>query len=153
VICLAYEYVELSIERPLEEIIMHAEAETAAVSNKMLWAGRVMSLLPVLMLIMSGVMKLAKPAAVVEGFALLGYPENLALPLGIVELACTALYVIPQTAILGAILLTGYLGGATATHVRIGEPFYAPIVLGLLVWGGLYLRDTGLRALIPLRKI
>jgi hypothetical protein len=117
----------------------------------MLWAGRIMSALPVLMLLMSGVMKLVKPAAVVEGFTHLGYPDSLALGLGIVELACTVIYVIPRTAVLGAILLTGYLGGAITTHLRIGEPFFGPIILGLLVWGGLYLRDERLRGLLPLR--
>ncbi len=127
-------------------------AQTAPVSKKMLWAGRVMSALPVLMLLFSGVTKLMKPAPVVEGFAHLGYPESLALGLGIVELACAVVYVIPRTSVLGAILMTGYLGGATATHLRIGEPFFTPIVLGLLVWGGLYLRDDRLRALLPLRS-
>ena len=83
---------------------------------------------------MSGVMKLLKPAAVVEGFNQFGWPDNLALALGIVELSCTALYVVPRTAVLGAILLTGYLCGAVATHVRIGDPsFYGPIIFGVLV--------------------
>jgi len=118
----------------------------------MLWAGRIISTLPVLLLLFSGVMKLMKPAAVVEGFAQLGYPESLALGIGILELVCTVVYVIPRTSILGAILLTGFLGGATATHVRIGDPFFMPVVLGGLVWGGLFLRDDGLRALIPLRR-
>jgi hypothetical protein len=118
----------------------------------MLWAGRIMSALPVLMLLFSSVMKLMKPAPVVEGFAHLGYPASLALGLGIIELTCAVVYVIPRTSVLGAILLTGYLGGATATHVRIGEPFFMPIVLGLLVWGGLYLREDRLRALLPLRS-
>jgi hypothetical protein len=121
-------------------------------SKTMLWAGRLMSALPVLMLLFSGVMKLMKPAPVVEGFTHLGYPASLALGLGIVELTCTGVYVIPRTSVLGAILLTGYLGGATATHLRIGEPFFMPIILGVLVWGGLYLRDDRLRALLPLRR-
>jgi hypothetical protein len=119
---------------------------------KMLWAGRIMSTVPILMLFLSGVMKLMKPASVIEGFVRLGYPESLALGIGIVELACTVVYAIPRTSVLGAILLTGYLGGATATHVRIGEPFYMPIILGMLVWGGLFLRDERLRALLPLRQ-
>ncbi len=127
-------------------------AQVAPGSKTMLWAGYIMSTLPVLMLLFSGVMKLMKPAPVVEGFAHLGYPESLALGLGIVELACAVVYVIPRTAVFGAILMTGYLGGATATHVRIGEPFFMPIVLGVLVWGGLYLRDDRLRALLPLRR-
>lgn len=126
--------------------------QTAPVSKKMLWAGWVLSALPVLLLLFSGVMKLVKPPAVVEGLGQFGYPESLALALGIVEIACTVLYAIPQTAVLGAILLTGYLGGATATHVRIGDPFFMPILVGVLIWGGLYLRDARLRALVPLRS-
>lgn len=121
-------------------------------SKTMLWAGRIMSALPVLMLLFSSVMKLMKSAPVVEGFTHLGYPESLALGLGIVELTCAVVYVIPRTSVLGAILLTGYLGGATATHLRIGEPFFMPIILGVLVWGGLFLRDDRLRALLPLRR-
>lgn len=126
--------------------------EIEPVSKKALWTGYVMSILPVLLLVMSAVMKFAKPEPVVEGFAHLGYPESLALALGIVELGCTILYLIPQTAVLGAILLTAYLGGATATHVRIEEAFFMPILLGIFVWGGLFLRDRRIRALIPLRK-
>ena len=131
---------------------MQSDTQTASISKKMIWAGRIMSALPVLMLLLSGVMKLVKPAAVVEGFARLGYPESLTVGIGIVELACAALYVVPRTSVLGAILLTAYLGGATATHVRIGEPFFMPILLGVLVWGGLFLRDERLRALLPLRQ-
>ena len=131
---------------------MQTENPPAPVSKKMLWAGRIMSTLPVLMLIMSGVMKLLKPPTVKEGFTHLGLNENLSLGLGILELTCTALYAIPRTSVLGAILLTGYCGGAILTHLRIGEQFIAPVVLGLLVWGGLYLRDARVRALIPLRK-
>lgn len=102
---------------------------------------------------MSAVMKLIKPPPVVEGFAHLGFPESLALGLGLLELACAVVYVIPQTSVLGAILLTGYLGGATVTHLRVGDPFLTPVILGMLVWGGLYLRDPRLRALIPLRRL
>jgi hypothetical protein len=109
-------------------------------------------MLPVLMLVMSGVMKLLKPPDVIDGFTKLGYDPNLALGLAVVELACTALYVFPRTAVLGAILLTGYLGGAVATHVRVGDVYVIPIVLGVLVWGGLYLRDVRVRTLIPLRR-
>ncbi len=131
---------------------MQSATQTAPVSKKKLWAGRILSALPVLMLLFSGVMKLVKPAAVVQGFAHFGYPESLALSIGILELACAVVYVIPRTSVLGAILLTGYLGGATATHVRIGEAlFIIPVILGVLVWGGLFLRDDRLRALIPLR--
>lgn len=110
-----------------------------------------MSTLPVLMLLFSGIMKLIKPPSVMEGFAHLGYDESVTLGLGVVELLATLLYIIPRTSVLGAILLTGYLGGATATHLRIGEPFHMAILLGAFVWGGLYLRDERLRLLIPLR--
>lgn len=132
---------------------MQAVAEPPTVSKKSLWAGRIVSALPVLMLLASAIGKLVKPAAVVEGFTHLGYPESLARPLGILELACTVLYVIPQTSVLGAILLTGYLGGAITTHLRVGEPFFIPVLLGVLVWLGLYLRDPRLRNFIPLRRM
>ena len=131
---------------------MQSGTQTAPVSKKRLWAGRIISALPVLMLLLSGVTKLAKPAFVVEGFAGLGYPESLVLGIGIVEIVCTVIYMIPRTSVLGAILVTGYLGGATATHVRVGDPFFGPVILGVLVWFGLYLRDDRLRALIPLRS-
>lgn len=141
-----------SIEKEPDEKFIQAGAQPAPVSKKRLWAGRIISALPALMLLFSGVVKLMQPAPVVEEFARLGYPESMALGIGILELACTVVYVIPRTSILGAILLTGYLGGATATHARIGDPFFMPIVLGVLVWGGLFLRDDRLRALIPLRS-
>ena len=131
---------------------MQSGFQTAPVSKKKLWAGRIISALPVLMLLFSGVLKLIKPAAVVVEFTRLGYAESTAIGLGIVELGCTVLYMIPRTSILGAILLIAYLGGATATHVRIGDPFFIPIVLGVLIWLGLYLRDDRLRSLIPLRS-
>ncbi|MDX2032327.1 MAG: DoxX family protein [Blastocatellia bacterium] len=123
-----------------------------AASGKMLWAGRILSALPTLLLIFSGVMKLMKPAPVLEGFAKFGYQEHSLLGIAIVELACAALYLIPQTAVLGAILLTGYLGGATMTHLRIGDPFLMTVVVGVALWGGLHLRDERLRALLPLRS-
>jgi hypothetical protein len=117
----------------------------------MLWTGRIMSALPVLMLLMSGVMKIAQTAEVMKGFA--DWPPGMAVKIGILELACTVIYLIPRTAVLGAILLTGYLGGATAVSVRLGTPaFILPVVFGVLVWGGLYLRDPRLRAVIPLVK-
>ena len=131
---------------------MELDTQTVPGSKKMLWASWIMSALPALALLMSGVMKLVKPPEVAEGFAKLGWDESLALGLAIVEIACTVIYLIPRTAVLGAILLTGYLGGAVATHVRIGDPFFVPIILGMLVWGGLYLRDERLRALLPLRS-
>ena len=125
------------------------------VSRGALWGGRIMSWLPALFLLVDGVMKLFKPAVVVEATVKLGYPENTIVPIGIVLTACTILYLIPRTAVLGAILLTGYLGGAVATHVRVGEglfPISFPIIFGVLLWGGLYLRDNRLRTLIPLHQ-
>lgn len=121
-------------------------------SRTMVWAGRVLSALPALMLLFSAGMKLAGPPALADGFKHLGYPLSMAVGLGILELSCTLLYLIPRTAVLGAILLTGYLGGAVATHLRVGDPFIAPALLGVVVWGGLFLRDARLRALIPLRS-
>jgi DoxX-like family len=135
---------------------MQVATQTAPVSKKRLWAGRIISLLPVLFLFMDGLMKLLKPAVVVQATVTLGYAEKTIVPLGILLLSCTALYAIPRTAVLGAILLTGYLGGAVATNVRVGNPVFTyilfPVYLGVLIWLGLYLRDERLRALIPLRK-
>ena len=99
-------------------------------------------------------MKLVKPASVIEATVQLGFPESVIVGLGIVLLACLVLYLIPRTAVLGAILLTGYLGGAVATHVRVGDALWTillPVVFGILFWGGLYLRDKRLSELIPLR--
>jgi len=134
---------------------MQSDTQTAPVSRKRLWTGRITSVLPALFLIFDGIMKLVKPAPVVEGTIRLGYPESSIVGMGIVLLACTVLYLIPRTAILGVILLTGYLGGAVATHVRVGEglfPVLFPVVFGALLWGGLWLRDERLRALIPLQS-
>lgn len=117
-----------------------------------LWTGRVISALPILILLASAVMKLAKPDFVMEEFHRFGYSDSVVTILGIVEIACAVVYTIPRTAVLGAILITGYLGGAVATHVRVGDPFIGPIVLGVLVWLGLVLRDRRLRDLLPLRK-
>jgi len=121
-------------------------------SKKLLWIGRVLSAIPALMLLVSGTMKLVKPPQLAEGFAHLGWPEHLATPLGILEITCTIIYLIPQTATLGAILLTGYMGGAIATHVRIGEPFIAQSLLGIVIWLGLFLRDKRLWAVLPIRQ-
>lgn len=123
----------------------------AVVSKKMLWIGRVISALPVLLLLFSASMKITRAPAAVEGFAKYGYPDRVIAPLGLVELTCTIIYVIPRTSVLGAILLAGYLGGATATHVRAGEPFIMPVIAGVLVWLGLLLREARLRPLLPLR--
>jgi hypothetical protein len=134
---------------------MQPNSQIAPISKTKTWAGRIVSALPILFLLMDGIMKLFKPALVVEATVKLGYPENVIVPLGIVLTVCTLLYAIPRTAILGAILLTGYLGGAVATHVRLSEgvfPVTFPIIMGVLIWGGLWFRDDRVRALIPLRQ-
>jgi hypothetical protein len=132
---------------------MSTDSNAGAASAKMVWIGRLISALPVLMLIFSASMKLSKSAAVVKGFQDFGYAEKVILPLGIVELLCVVLYVIPKTSVLGAILITGYLGGAIATHVRAADgQFFMPAVLGVLVWAGLYCRDVKIRALVPWRS-
>lgn len=125
----------------------------APVSKWALWIGRVMSTLPVLMLFMSAYMKISKNPQAVEGFTEIGYKTSHLVPIGIVEIICTVLYIIPQTAVLGAVLLTGYLGGAVATHV-IGDDgmFMNPVIFGVVLWGGLFLRDRRIRALMPLRR-
>src|SRR5467141_227722 len=123
------------------------------VSKKSLWAGRIISAVIVLFLLFDGGVKVMRLAPAVDATVRLGYPARLLLAIGIAELTCAVLYVIPRTSILGAILLTGYLGGATATQVRLEDPwFYFPIVIGVLVWGGLVLREERLRALIPFRS-
>ena len=131
---------------------MQSDPQNSHISNKMVWAGRIVSAMPVLMLTFSAVLKLIKPVDVVTEFGRLGYPESVVIGIGILELLCTVIYLIPRTSILGAILLTGYLGGATATHVRIGDLFIYPVIAGVLVWGGLWLRNSRIRALIPLKK-
>jgi hypothetical protein len=122
------------------------------ISKKALWAGYTMTALPVLLLLASGATKLIKPDPVVKGFVQYGFPEGQMIPLGILEITCTVLYVIPRTSVLGAILLTGYLGGATAANVRIGQNYLVPVIVGVLVWGGLFMRDARLRELIPMKR-
>jgi hypothetical protein len=134
-------------------------AVTAAlnVTERRPWAGYIVSAIPVLFLLMDAIGKFVRPEAVVSGTIELGYRESVILPLGVILLACVALYVIPRTAVLGAILLTGYLGGAVATHVRIGSPLFThllfPVYIGVLLWLGLYLRSRKLRELVPFGSI
>jgi hypothetical protein len=135
---------------------MQSGTQAAPVSKKRLWAGRIISALVVLFLVFDSVIKFIKPAPVVEACAKLGLPMNLVVGIGIVLLICTTLYAIPRTSILGAILLTGYLGGAVVTHLRVGDPLFShvlfPTYFGMLLWLGLYLREDRLRALLPLRS-
>ena len=134
---------------------MQSVIATTTSSKKALWAGRIIKWLPILFLLFDASMKLIKAVPVVEGTVKLGYQESTIVPLGIVLLVCTVLYAIPQTSVLGAMLLTGYLGGAVATHVRVGDPLLThvlfPVYMGILVWLGLYLREPRLRPLAPLR--
>ncbi len=134
---------------------MQSRPQTEDVSKGMLWTGRILSGLMALFFVFDGVGHLMKPAPVVEAFARLGYPLSASVGIGVLALICTAIYVTPKTSILGAILLTGYLGGAVSTHVRAGSsPFEIlfPAILGGLVWLGLLVRDPELRRLIPLRR-
>lgn len=134
---------------------MSTTAQVVAISKKAIWTGRVISTLVVLFMLMDGVMKVMTPPAVVKGFAQSGWPIHFAVPLGIIALVCTLIYAIPRTSILGAILLTGWLGGAVASQMRMGNPAFEttfPIIFGILVWLGLFLREDRLRALIPLKR-
>ena len=125
----------------------------APVSSKRLWAGRIISTSTALLLLFSGTMKLLKVPAVIEGMAHYGYPEHLIVFIGTLEIGCTIVYLIPRTAMLGAILMTGYLGGATATNVRVGDPsFIGPVLAGVFLWAGLFLRDRRLTALLGARR-
>jgi hypothetical protein len=142
-----------------EEKVMRSDSQNVRVSKPMVWVGWIIGLLPALALILSSLTKLAhrefagkEPDFVEQGFEHLGWDISSDLTLGILELVCTVVYLVPRTAVLGAVLVTGYLGGAIATHVRIHEPVITQVILGVLVWGGLYFREPRLRALLPFRK-
>lgn len=121
-----------------------------------LWTGRILSTLGALFLLWDSVMKLMRPPVVLESFERLGYPAGVAIGIGLLQLFCLAIYVIPRTSVLGAILLTGFLGGAVASHVRVGDPLLThvlfPAYIGAMLWLGLYLREDRLRTLVPLRS-
>lgn len=125
-------------------------------SNAQLWTGRVLGGLCILFLVFDSIGKIVRVEPVVQGTVELGYPDTVLVPLGLVLLASTILYAIPATAVLGAILLTGYLGGAVATHVRVSHPLMThtlfPVWLGVALWGALWLRDPRLRALVPIAR-
>jgi hypothetical protein len=134
---------------------MQSEPIPQTTSKGMWWAGWVVGGLPALFLLLDGVMKLLKPAPILEATEKLGYPASTILGMGIVLIVSDVLYLLPSTSVLGAILLTGYLGGATASHVRIGDPMFAicfPVIFGVFIWGGLWLRDARLRALTPIKN-
>jgi DoxX-like family len=117
-----------------------------------LWTGRVISALIILFMLFDGAAKIARFKPYVEGTVKAGFADNLVIILGFVGLIPTILYAIPQTSVLGAILLAAYFGGATATHVRLGQPWYFPVVFGILTWLALWLREPRLRTLVPLRR-
>lgn len=132
---------------------MQPGTQIAKSSTSGIWAGRIISGLIVAFLVADAVPKILRVSAVVKATGQAGYPETLVAPIGITLLICVVFYVIPRTSVLGAILLTGYLGGATATMVRIQNPwFFLPVIFGMLVWAGVFLRDSRLRALIPLKN-
>ncbi len=135
---------------------MDNAAQTVPISKGQLWTGRALSTVAILFMLFDTVIHAMRGPQVVQGFAQLGFPLSIAIPLSTVEFIGIVLYVIPRTSVLGAILLTGYLGGAVAAQVRIGAPLLgfvlAPVYVALFLWGGLYLRDERVRALIPLRR-
>jgi hypothetical protein len=135
---------------------LYGKKEMTRMNNKALWTGRILSGIAVLFLLFDAIGKLMKPAAVVEGTTQLGWPVSVIVPLGIIQVICLIAYLVPRTSVLGAILWTGYLGGAVATHVRIGNPLFShilfPIYVALLLWGGLWLRDRRVRALLPIAE-
>jgi hypothetical protein len=141
------------VRRPGMETILDSNTGLTAAnpnekSSAALWTGRVLTALASLFFLFDCTVKVLKLSVAMEGTARLGYPTSVVFPLGLVELACVALFVVPRTAFVGALLLTAYLGGATATHVRLGEPFFLPIVFGVVIWAGLVLRDPRLKALL-----
>lgn len=117
----------------------------------MLWIGRILSGICALLFLMSAMMKLVKGEPVLKAMETFGMAESLIVPIGVLELVCLALYLIPRTAVLGAVLLTGYLGGATVTHLRVSDPFIMPVIIGVVVWFGIWFREPRLRAILPLR--
>jgi len=135
---------------------MQTTTQASPISRKSIWAGRIITGLIAAFLVFDAVIHLLKPAPVVEGFAKFGFPIRFAVPLGVIELVGILLYVIPSTSILGAIFLTGYLGGAIAIQLPTGNPFFGevlfPVYIGVFLWGGIYLRDEKLRAIVPLRS-
>ena len=135
---------------------MQTSHVTPGVSSKSRWAGIIISGIVVLFLLVDGAIKLIPLDIVVQTSEQLGIPTHLARTLGVLTLVCTILYAVPRTSMLGAVLLTGYLGGAIYTHLRAGSPMLTHtlfgVYLGVLIWGGLYLRDERVRALIPFAR-
>jgi hypothetical protein len=141
-------------------IAVHAQPNTASIdsqpSKKALLAGRILSGLAVLFLLFDAGIKLLRLPVAVQGTIQIGYPASVVFPLGVVLLTCLIVYLVPRTSVLGAVLLTGYLGGAIATHVRVGDPLFShvlfPIYVAAFLWTGLWLRDERLRAVLSARS-
>ena len=132
---------------------MATTSQTAPdISKPIILAGWIIGIVAVAFLVMTGVTKVVRPDLFVVGFTRFGYDQSVVLPLGVVQLVCTVLYLFPRTAVLGAVLLTGYMGGAIATHLRVGDPYFVQLGIGVLLWLGLYLRDRRIRELLPLRS-
>jgi len=135
---------------------MEYGAQAVPISKGQLWTGRVLSTIAVLFMLFDTVIHAMRGPQVIQGFAQLGFPLGIAIPLSTIEFIGIVLYVIPRTSVLGAILLTGYLGGAVAAQVRIGAPLLgfvlAPVYVALFLWLGLYLRDERVRAVVPVRR-
>jgi len=135
---------------------MATYAAPNTVSTRRIWTGRVLTGLGALFMLFDGVIHILKITPVVDAFAQLGFPLGTSRALGVIEIICVAIYLLPSTSVLGAILLTGYLGGAIATQVRVGAPLFSttlfPIYVALFLWGGLYFRDERVRSLIPVRR-
>ncbi|HEY1963886.1 MAG TPA: DoxX family protein [Acidobacteriaceae bacterium] len=135
---------------------MQTATDIATPSKSRLWTGRVLSILTILFLLFDGIMKLVRPVPVTQAMTQLGFPQHLSIPIGVILLLCTALYAIRSTSVLGAVLLTGYLGGAVVSQLRIGASLFGstlfPIYFAVLMWAGIYLQEPRLRAFIPVRK-
>ncbi|MFT3770492.1 MAG: DoxX family protein [Minicystis sp.] len=140
----------------MESSVMLSAQRVEPVASKPSWPGRILSGLAVAFLLFDGVMKVPQPDFVQEAFNTLGYPAGLARGIGLLLIACVAVHANPRTSFVGAVLLTGYLGGAVATHVRVGNPLFShvlfPVYVAAMIWGGLYLREPRLRALLAPRK-
>ncbi len=151
----SYAQIPQSVQDAANETSNAPTALDSQPSKKALWAGRILSGLAVLFLLFDAIIKLLRHPAAVQGATQLGYPESVVFGLGVVLLVCLVLYLVPRTSALGAILFTGYLGGAVATHVRVGNPLFShilfPVYVAACLWAGLWLRDERVRAALQFR--
>jgi hypothetical protein len=147
----------MAITSAKNELIVNEEsaAQPKAQSNALQWTGRVLTGLTVLFMLFDAFVKFTKPVQVTDAFVRLGLPLSTATSIGVLLLVSTLIYAIPQTAFLGAVLMTGYLGGAVAIHLRAGSTVFEqvfPVILGIVMWGGVYLRECGLRRVFPVKR-